>query len=546
MMRTPIAAALLLTLAIAEAAPVSFEWFEYTGRDAVFDQPLPAGHFRNPILAGFYPDPSVVRVDDRFYLVNSTFAWLPGIPVFESRDLVHWRQIGNVIDRASQLDLAGIGVSRGIFAPAISYHDGTFYLITTAVDRGGNFYMTARNAAGPWSQPNWLAFDGIDPSFFFDTDGKAYVVNNGPPEGEPLYDGHRAIWIQQFDIGRGDMTGPRKLIVDGGTDLARRPIWIEGPHLYKRDDWYYLTCAEGGTGVNHSQVIFRSRSPWGPYESYEHNPILTQRDLPADRADPIINAGHADLVEAPDGSWWAVFLASRAYAGGHYNTGRETFLLPVTWKNGWPVILEQGRSIPLVERGPRFMGTGSQAPRTGNFRSRDEFDGPLDAAWMQLGTPRSHAHAIEQGLLRLEPASAQDDSALLARRQQHTAFDVTTRVRLPDARGVTAGLAALQNERYWYRLGLRNAIDGVTLELWRCAGAKEQLVAHAKLRRTDAVSLRISGDAGRYSFSYDAGAGWQALRSDEDATLLSTDVAGGFVGTMLGLFAHTEEAGTSP
>ena len=154
MARALVATALLsLTAATLAAEPVAFEWFEYTGRDPVFEQPLPAGHFRNPILPGFYPDPSVVRVSDRFYLINSTFAYLPGIPVFESRDLVHWRQIGNVIDRPEQIDFKGLGVSRGIFAPAIEHHQDTFYMITTAVDRGGNFYMTAKDAAGLWSQP---------------------------------------------------------------------------------------------------------------------------------------------------------------------------------------------------------------------------------------------------------------------------------------------------------------------------------------------------------------------------------------------------------
>ncbi|HEV7717336.1 MAG TPA: glycoside hydrolase family 43 protein, partial [Steroidobacteraceae bacterium] len=327
--------------ALSAAAPtVTFDWFEYTGRDAVLDTPLPAGSYRNPVLAGFYPDPSVTRAGDRFYLVNSTFTYFPGIPVFESRDLVHWAHIGNVIDRPGVLDFDGLGTSRGVFAPTIEYHDGTFYVVNTAVDSGGNFFSTAKNPAGPWSDPVWLKdFDGIDPSLFFDADGKAYLLNNGPPQGAPLYEGHRAIWIQAFDAKAGRLTGPRKVLVNGGVDIAKKPIWIEGPHLYRRGDWYYLLCAEGGTGPQHSEVILRGRSPWGPFEPYAGNPILTQRDLPEDRANPITNAGHADLVEGPDGSWWAIFLASRPYDAHQYNTGRETFLLPVTWRDGWPVIL---------------------------------------------------------------------------------------------------------------------------------------------------------------------------------------------------------------
>jgi len=158
------------------APPVYFDWFEYSGRDVAFEAPLPAGHYRNPILAGFHADPSIAAANGRFYLVNSSFTYFPGIPVFESVDLVHWKQIGNVIDRPSQLDFDGLGVSRGIFAPAISYHDGMFYVVTTAVDSGGNFIATARDPAGPWSDPHWLpGIDGIDPSLFFDNDGTVYL-----------------------------------------------------------------------------------------------------------------------------------------------------------------------------------------------------------------------------------------------------------------------------------------------------------------------------------------------------------------------------------
>ena len=150
--------------------------------------------------------------------------------------------------------------------------------------------------------------------------------------------------------------------MNGGVDIAKKPIWIEGPHLYRIKGWYYLMCAEGGTEAGHSEVIFRSKSPWGPFEPGPNNPILTQRDLPKDRANPVTNAGHADLIEMKDGSWWAVFLASRPYSGFRYNTGRETFLLPVTWKDGWPMILEQGKPIPYVAEGPRAMPRGKASP----------------------------------------------------------------------------------------------------------------------------------------------------------------------------------------
>src|SRR5690606_17675582 len=199
------------------AAPVYFDWFEYTGHDAAFEAPLPEGHFRNPVLAGFHSDPSVTAANGKFYLVASTFAFFPGIPVFESEDLVHWEQVGSAIHRPGQLDVDGLGMSRGVFAPAIEYHDGTFYVVNTSVDAGGNFFVAAKDPAGPWSDPVWLpTIGGIDPSLFFDDDGKVYILNNDEPEVPVRYDGHRAIWLQEIDIASGKPFGPRKVLIDGG------------------------------------------------------------------------------------------------------------------------------------------------------------------------------------------------------------------------------------------------------------------------------------------------------------------------------------------
>ena len=231
-----------LTLAAAPAPPnvASFGWFEYRGADPSDAIPLPPGSYRNPILHGFYPDPSVTRVGRDFYLVTSTFDWFPGIPVFRSRDLVHWTQIGNAIDRPSQLDFKRLGLSRGVFAPSIHEHRGTFYILNTCVDCGGNYVISARHPAGPWSDPIWLPDlkGGIDPSFFFDEDGSAWIVNNDLPPGKPLYDGHRALWLQRFDLATMKTFGPRTMIVNGGVDLAKKPVWIEGPHICRKDGFY--------------------------------------------------------------------------------------------------------------------------------------------------------------------------------------------------------------------------------------------------------------------------------------------------------------------
>ncbi len=537
--------------------PVHFEWFEYRGRDVAFETPLPAGHYRNPVLAGFHADPSIVRANGKFYLVNSSFTFYPGIPVFESTDLVHWKQIGNVIDRPTQLDFDGLSVSRGIFAPTIEYRDGTFYVVTTATDSGGNFIATARDPAGPWSDPHWLpGIGGIDPSLFFDDDGKVYLLNNDEPPGPARYDGHRAIWLQEIDLARFQPIGPRKVLIDGGVEPEKNPIWIEGPHLYKREGWYYLSDAEGGTGPQHSQVVLRSREVWGPYVPYAGNPILTQRDLPADRPLPITNAGHADLVQGPDGTWWAVFLASRNYQVRHYNTGRETYLLPVTWRDGWPEILPAGKTIPYVARAPSWMrGEAIQAPSTGNFVHRDEFDGPaLTSEWLRVRVPKQAWADLttRPGSLAIHPL-AEDlhtlrNPAFLGRRQQHLRFEASTAMTAPSP-GVAAGLAAFQSEAYWYFLGVRR-IDGGRMAVFlegRDGGGTTRTLATREIPDTDTLRLKIDGDKGEYGFAFDAGdgRGWQTVASKVDGTVLSTDRAGGFVGTLLGPFARDERPSRS-
>lgn len=545
----------------AVAAPASpsayFHWFEYSGHDRVFETPLPPGSYRNPVLAGFYPDPSVTRVGDRFYLVNSTFTYFPGIPVLASRDLVHWRPLGNVIDRPSELSFDGLGVSRGIFAPAIRFHDGFFYVVSTAVDAGGNFLSVARNPAGPWSDPIWLPqLDGIDPSLFFDADGRVYILNNGPPAGPPQYEGHRAIWIQEFDLAARKLVGPRKVLINGGVDFAKKPIWIEGPRLYRHEDWYILMCAEGGTSVQHSEVVLRARSPWGPFKPYAGNPILTQRDLPADRADPITNAGHADLVEGPDGHWWAIFLASRPYEVTHYNTGRETFLLPVTWRDGWPLILARGEGIPYIAVAPD-VATARDAdspatPTTGNFTWRDDFGSrSLRPEWLQVRVPKQPWADLgsRPGWLTIHPLPVALDSltnpSFLARRQQHLSFDATTELEVPKSPGVAAGLAAFQSESYWYFLGVRRGAPGsrapLDLFLEKRCGARTDTVARIWLEEGTHLTLRISGNARAYSFYYDEdGSGWRPMLEGDDGSILSTAVAGGFVGAVVGPYARAE------
>lgn len=543
------ALALVALAGRAAAAEARFEHFDYRGHDPAA-LALAADQFRNPILPGFHPDPSLTRVGEDYYLVTSTFAYFPGLPIYTSRDLVNWRLVGHAIDRPGQLDFTGLGLSRGVFAPTISHRDGTFYILNTCVDCGGNYLITAKDPAGPWSDPVWIKdVDGIDPSFFFDRDGRTYLLNNGPPEGPPLYEGHRAIWIQEFDLAARRTVGPRRVLVNGGVDLSKKPIWIEGPHIFRRGDWYYLSCAEGGTAEGHSQVILRSRHVMGPYEAWRGNPILTQRDLPRDRPHPITSAGHAQLVETQAGEWWASFLATQPYAGDLYNIGRETFLLPVRWTDdGWPVILPPGRAIPRAVRRPDLPAAASTPTP-----DHDAFDGgALDPRWMMIRTPKDRWWRLSGGALtltaRAETLGGKGQPSYLGRRQQHMDAEAQTRVRFaPAAEGDRAGLVALQSPDFFYALTVQRRDGRTVVALERRAGPGDPvhgvLVAAAPAPDGQPLDLRITARGGRYDFAYATAPGqWRTLAADQDGAILSTKVAGGFVGATLGLYAFSPGA----
>ena len=284
---------------------------------------------QNPIIPGFHPDPSIVRVGEYYYIVNSSFHYFPGVPIHRSSDLRHWELIGNVLDRDSQLPLGSANSWQGIFAPTIRYNDGIYYMVTTNVSVGRNFFVTATDPAGPWSEPIWLDQGGIDPSFYFEG-GRCYLVSN--PDN--------SITLCEIDPSSGRQLSPSKVIWRGTG--GRYP---EGPHIYHKDGWYYLLISEGGTEMAHSLTIARSRNIDGPYKPGPSNPILTHCSLAAQDS-PIQGTGHGDFVQSPDGSWHVVFLAYRRFGGDYHHLGRETFIAPVTWLSGWPVI-NDGHPIAL-------------------------------------------------------------------------------------------------------------------------------------------------------------------------------------------------------
>jgi beta-xylosidase len=301
--------------------------------------------YHNPIIPGFHPDPSICRVGNDYYLVTSSFEYFPGVPIFHSHDLVNWRQMGHVLTRPSQLPLAGAGPSDGIWAPSIRHHNGRFYMVTTNVARWPkwstrNCYVTAEDPGGEWSEPVFLDEGGIDPDLFFDDDGSATFVRNGAG----------GIWGGPVDLDAGRLTGAMQLLWSGtGGPYA------EAPHLYKVRGRYYLVIAEGGTGYGHCVTVARGDSPLGPFEPCPRNPILTHRH----RHHPIQCTGHADLFEAEDSTWWAVFLGVRTIAIGRpfQVLGRETFLAPVTWtEDGWPLI-NAGEAIELEMEGPALRSS---------------------------------------------------------------------------------------------------------------------------------------------------------------------------------------------
>ncbi|MEU2508485.1 family 43 glycosylhydrolase [Streptomyces sp. NPDC007863] len=385
-----------------------------------------------PVLPGFRPDPSVCRVGADYYLVTSSFEWFPGLPVFHSRDLVHWRRLGSALDRPSQLDLDGCAPSRGLFAPTIRHHDGVFHLVCTLMDGPGHFVVTATDPAGPWSEPRWLEGEGFDPSLFFDDDGGRAWFTAARVLDEAA--GRTEIWMREYLPLERRLTGPEYVLWSGSRAGAR---WVEAPHLYKVDGAYLLLTAEGGTEADHSVVAARAPRVTGPYEGAPGNPVLP----PA--TGPVTCTGHADLVRTPDGDWRAVLLGVRRGSA----IGRETFLARVTWSDGWPVF------SPAGHPGPR--------PRT---RLRDDF-AALSSDWSTLRTPRAPFWTTGDGLrLRLRPERLGERGvpSLLVRPQEQPDCDASTELHFtPTAPYEQAGLAVVLDDDA--HLLLLRTTEGLTL-----------------------------------------------------------------------------------
>ncbi|WP_300909886.1 glycoside hydrolase family 43 protein [Muribaculum intestinale] len=531
-----------------------FSSFTYEGNDDYYAaNPLASdSSFYNPVLPGWYSDPSVcTNGEGDYYLVTSTFTYFPGVPIFHSRDLVNWEQKGHVLTRPSQLqNMEKQHVSGGIFAPDIAYNPAnkTYYMITTNVG-SGNFFVKTQDPTGEWSDPVMLPeVQGIDPAFFFDEDGKAYIVNNDDaPNGAPEYPGHRTVRVVEFDTATDRCIGERKIVVNKGVRPEEKPIWCEGPHIYKINGKYYLMTAEGGTSTWHSEVIYRGDSPMGPFTPWEGNPILTQRTLDKSRTNPVTCAGHADIVQGPDGDWWGVFLACRPIENDMENLGRETFLMPVKWtEDGWPYMTRQNEEVPLQLSKNGYRR--SENATFGNFAHTDNFtDSVLSYKWHTLRGPATEYYSLttNPGHLTIKCADVKStDKAVLpyvGRRIQHHKYTAGTKLTfVPENDSECAGMLLFKDEVHQYFLGKDSKDSRQRMVLRRITENGTEEIAGKELDPANkSVNLMIESQGLNLNFKYslDNGNTWEILASGLDAGFMSTARAGGFTGTTVGLYA---------
>ncbi|MBN2490321.1 MAG: family 43 glycosylhydrolase [Planctomycetes bacterium] len=507
-------------------------------------QPAPAARprIRNPVLRGFRPDPSIVRVGEDFYIATSTFEWFPGVEIHHSRDLVHWRLLGHALERTQQIDLRGTPCSAGVWAPDLTWRDGTFYLVYTHVRsaRGGfvdahNYLVTAPALPGPWAEPIYLNSSGFDPALFHDDDGRTYLLNM-------LWD-HRArtksggIVLQEYDRQAQRLIGAPRVIFRG-TDAGG----TEAPHLYRHGGYYHLMTAEGGTWYEHGVTMARARTLEGPYLPDPGNPILTSRD------DPTLalqKAGHASLVSAPGGELYLAFLCARPLPGTRLcNLGRETALRRCAWSEaGWLRLAGGGRHPVLEEEAPALPSHPFAAPP-----AREEFDGSaLPAAFQTPRRPPEESGcslAERPGWLRLrgrESLNSEFEVSLVARRVEAFGWEATTRLEFaPQSFQQMAGLVCFyDNRNYRY---LRVSHDE---ELGRNVAVLS--LDRGTLTITEPVALdpgaacylraRFEGPSLTFHHSTD-GRDWRQVGPVLEAGRLSDDHCRGFTGTFVGLAAQ--------
>lgn len=485
--------------------------------------------YKNPVLPGFHADPSVCRWGDDFYLVNSTFQYFPGVPVYHSKDLVNWQQIGHCITRRSQADISGMDETEGIYAPTIRCHNGRFYMVTTIYPSRKHFYVWTDNPSGEWSEPIVIDFavGSCDPTLFFDDNGKCYFLWK---EGE--------IKICEINVETGEKIGDIYRLWSG---LGGR--YPEGPHIYKKDGYYYLMLSEGGTEHGHSVTIARSKYLLGPYESNPANPILTHFNMKMQESE-IQGVGHADLVQAPDNSWWMICLGYRTSGYLQHVMGRETFLAPVRWDTGaWPVVNSDGtlqtnmkcKTLPLVPM-PKEPAI-------------DEFEGSkLACYWSFLNIPDSTNYSLDErrGFLRLRPSEKTLDEksnpTFIGRRQTEKNFIATA---LFDVSGIgnktQAGITAYAARLNHYDVIVNcDEAGNKSVQAVVRIGQSRNVIAELPLDN-DKVYLRIDSDSYFYNLSFSVDNKTFVHLGKMEYRYLSTETVGGFCGVHIGVYAQSPE-----
>jgi xylan 1,4-beta-xylosidase len=497
---------------------------------------------QNPILTGFNPDPSILRVDDDYYIATSTFEWFPGVQISHSRDLENWRVICRPLTRYSQLDMRGVQNSGGIWAPALSFADGLFYLIYTNVRRWTgsfkdvrNFLVTAPSIEGPWSEPIFLNSSGFDPSLFHDDDGRKWLLNMFW-DHRPQHNNFAGILLQEYDPKQQALVGPVENIY-----LGSEFGLVEGPHIYKKDGWYYLLTAEGGTYATHAETVARSRQINGPYETMPGNPLISSARNPELR---LQSAGHGSLVQHRDGSWSFAHLCRRQFPNGRSILGRETALQNIVWKEGWPR-LASGGQVPLdsFEAPDLPLHPWPQTPE------RDDFDADtLSIDWQAPRVAIDESIASLQarkGFLRLygrESIVSLFEQSLISRRQRSFHIEASTCVEFnPESSQQLAGLVAFYSTDSFYYLYLTRAPHAKrVLGLMRCelGNISYPVEKEYPVDQGDKVYLKlvIQHDRIRFSYSVD-GEKWSAVGWEQDASILSDEhaVPCAFTGNFVGM-----------
>lgn len=530
-------------------------------------QPISQGTIQNPILPGFNPDPSIVRVGDDFYIATSTFEWFPGVQIHHSRDLVHWRLLTRPLRRAAQLNLLGVPDSCGVWAPCLTHADGLFWLIYTDVKRYGrttiggaggaslrdfhNYLVTSPRIDGDWSDPIYLNSSGFDPSLFHDNDGKKYVLNM-LWDHRPGQNRFAGIILQEYSVKERKLVGERKLIFKG-TPLG----FTEGPHLYKRKGWYYLLTAEGGTGWGHAVTMARSRSIHGPYELHPDTHILTARH----RSDvELQRAGHADLVETQNGETYMVYLCGRPLRNrGRCTLGRETAIQKMVWgQDDWLRTLD-GHGIPAVQTPAPQLHQHTFAPTP----AREDFDSPqlpIDFQWLRTPWPEQiFSLTARPGFLRLfgrETLGSSFRQSLVARRQQSHCLSALTVVEFdPEHFQQSAGLVCYYNSSKFHYLHFsHDEAIGKHIRVMSSLPDSTQSDAFTPpivIPPGKPVHLRVEIDFERLHFAYrveGVDEGWRWLPQLFDASILSDEATApglpNFTGAFVGI-ACQDSAGTA-